>query len=91
MIHISSFLYFYIFFLIFMTSLVLGLVVGRVDHELWSDVLVKVGFTNDLELEGGLLEGEAVLVGVLGSLAGGVVADDGVEAGNQHQTGFELA
>lgn len=73
-----------------MTTLVLGLVVGRVDHELWSDILVKVGFADDFELEGGLLEGEVVLVGVLGSLASGVVANDGVEAGNQHQTEFEL-
>ena len=46
---------------------------------------VKVLLAESLELHGALLEGEALLVGVLGDLAGHVVADDGVEAGDEHE------
>ena len=66
--------------------LVLGLVLGGVDHKLRPDVLVKVRLADDLELERSLLEREVVLVCVFCGLAGGVVADDGVEAGNEHET-----
>jgi len=66
--------------------LVLGLVLGGVDHKLRPDVLVKVRLADDLELERSLLECEVVLVCVFGGLAGGVVADDGVEAGDEHET-----
>ena len=62
----------------------LGLL-GR-NHELRADVLVEVLRADDLELHGSLLQCQAVLVGVLGGLGGGVVADDGVEAGDQHKT-----
>ena len=78
---------FYIFTIYFQSPrLVLGLVFGRVDHELRPDVLVEVRLADDLELERSLLEREVVLVCVFGGLAGGVVADDGVEAGNEHET-----
>jgi hypothetical protein len=66
-----------------MGHLQLGLL--RRNHELGADVLVEVLGADDLELHGGLLEREAVLVRVLGGLGGGVVADDGVEAGDQHK------
>lgn len=74
------------FYLHFTRCLDLGLVFAGVDHEFGTDVLVKVFFADDLELEGGLLEREALFVRVLCRFAGGIVADDGVEAGYQHQT-----
>lgn len=61
----------------------LGLLWG--DHEFGTNVAVKVLLAEGLELHGGLLESEALLVGVLGDLAGHVVADDGVEAGDKHE------
>lgn len=57
---------------------------GR-NHQLGANVLVEVLGADDLELHGGLLEREPVLVRVLGRLGRGVVADDGVEAGDQHE------
>jgi len=78
---------FYIFTIYFPSRrLVLGLVLGGVDHKLGPDVLVKVRFADDLKLERSLLERQVVLVSVFGGLAGGVVADDRVEAGNEHET-----
>lgn len=61
------------------------LVSAGTDHELGADELVKVLLGEGVELEGGLLEGETLLVGVLGDLGGHVVADLGVEGGDQHE------
>jgi len=78
---------FYIFTIYFPSRrLVLGLVLGGVDHKFGPDVLVKVRLADNLELERSLLEREVVLVCVFGGLASGVVADDGVEAGDKHET-----
>ena len=65
------------------SHLELGLL-GR-NHKLRADVLVKVLLADDLELHGGFLQCKAVLVCVLCGLGRGVVADDGVEAGNKHE------
>jgi len=78
---------FYIFTIYFPSRrLVLGLIFGGVDHEFGPDVLVKVRLADDIELERSLLEREVVLVSVFGGLASGVVADDRVEAGDEHET-----
>jgi hypothetical protein len=61
------------------------------NHQLRADVLVKVLRADDLQLHSSLLQCQVVLVRVLGSLAGSVVANDGVEASNQHQTIHWLA
>jgi hypothetical protein len=81
----------YVFYIFTFTStsqwyLVLWLVLRGVDHQFRADVLVEVGFADDLELEGGFLERETILVRVLGGFAGGIVANDGVEAGYEHET-----
>ena len=55
------------------------------NHEFGPDVLVKVCFADDFELERGFLERKAVLVCVFCRLAGGIVADDGVKASDEHQ------
>lgn len=60
------------------------------NHELWANVLVKVLFADDLELERTFLERNPLLVCVLSGLRGGVVANDRVEAGDQHQAVFLL-
>jgi hypothetical protein len=57
----------------------------RSDHKLRADVAVKVLLAKSLELHSALLEGKALLVSVLGDLAGHVVTDDGVEAGDKHE------
>lgn len=57
----------------------------RSDHKLGTNVGVELLLAESLELHSGLLESEALLVGVLGDLAGHVVADDGVEAGDEHK------
>ena len=49
-------------------------------------MLVKVLLADDLELESSSLQGHAILVCVLGGLAGRIVANDGVEASHQHET-----
>lgn len=64
----------------------LQLVLGGDDHELRLDERVKLLRGESLELHGALLESEALLVGVLGNLAGHVVANLGVEAGDEHET-----
>jgi hypothetical protein len=56
------------------------------DHQLGTDVLVKVLFAKSLELHGTLLQGKTLLVCVLGDLGGHVVSNDGVEAGDKHET-----
>jgi hypothetical protein len=48
-------------------------------------VAVKVLFAKSLELHSALLESKTLLVSVLGDLAGHVVANDGVEAGDKHE------
>jgi hypothetical protein len=63
----------------------------RGNHELRSDVLIEVLFTDDLELESTLLESDTLLVRVLGGLGGSVISDDGVKAGDQHQTRLKSA
>jgi len=63
----------------------LFLLLGR-KHELWTDVLVEFLLAQSFELHGTLLKRRALLVRVLGDLAGHVVTDDGVEAGDKHQT-----
>jgi len=63
----------------------LRLVLLGSDHQLGADVVVELLLTESLELHGALLEGEALLVGVLGDLAGHVITDDWVEAGDQHE------
>lgn len=64
------------------------LVGARANHELRLDEGIKVLFVEGLELHGALLEGETLLVSVLGDLGGHVVSDLGVEAGNEHETGL---
>lgn len=61
------------------------LLIRRANHLLGSDVLVKLVGGESLELESGLLEGDSLLVGVLGNLGGHVVANLGVEGGHQHE------
>src|SRR5690606_38525114 len=51
----------------------------RADHLLGPHVAVELLLGEDAEVEGRLLEGEALLVGVLGDLRGAVVPDVGVE------------
>jgi hypothetical protein len=63
----------------------LRLVLLGSDHQLRADVGVELLLAESLELHGALLEGKTLLVSVLGNLAGHVVADDGVEAGDQHE------
>jgi hypothetical protein len=48
-------------------------------------VTVEVLFTESLKLHSALLEGKTLLVSVLGDLAGHVVTDDGVKAGDKHE------
>lgn len=60
------------------------------NHQLRTDSLVKVLGANSVKLHGALLEGKTLLVCVLGDLGGHVVANDGVEAGDKHQTVYEL-
>jgi hypothetical protein len=59
----------------------------RSQHQLRADMLLKVLFTEGLELHRALLERNALLVCVLGDLGRHVVPDDRVQAGNKHQTG----
>lgn len=54
-------------------------------HELGTDGLVEVLLAQSLELHSTLLEGETLLVSVLGDLGGHVVANDGVKAGDKHE------
>lgn len=58
------------------------------DHQLRADVLVEVLLAQSLELHSTLLQGQTLLVGVLGDLGGHVIANNGVQAGNQHQTTY---
>lgn len=75
------------FFCILSFLIGLLLLVGAgADHQLGLDKGVKLVLGQSLELQGTLLEGEALLVGVLGYLAGHVVADLGVKAGDKHKT-----
>lgn len=55
-------------------------------HQLGADVLVKVLLAEGLKLHSTLLQGNTLLVSVLGDLGGHVVANDGVQAGHEHQT-----
>jgi hypothetical protein len=48
-------------------------------------VAVKVLFAKSLKLHSALLESKTLLVSVLGDLAGHVVADNGVKAGDKHE------
>jgi len=66
--------------------LLLPLVLRGPDHQFRPDQLVKVLLAQGLQLHGRLLQGQALLVRVLGYLAGHVVADLGVEASNQHES-----
>lgn len=75
-------------YFLFAESLQLGLL--GVQHQLWADILVKVLFAESLELQGTLLEGNALLVGILGYLGSHVVANNGVEAGHKHKTKYLL-
>lgn len=68
----------------------LTLVRRRSDHELRLDEAVKLLGGESLELHGGILQGETLLVSVLGDLAGHVVSNLGIEASNKHETGFVL-
>ena len=65
-------------------NLLLRLVLLGRNHQLWADILVKVLFADDLELQRGSLQRDAVLVRILCRLAGGIVPNDGIEAGHQH-------
>lgn len=65
----------------------LQLVGARSNHELRLDEGVELSFSEGLELHGTLLEGEALLVSVLGDLGSHVVSDLGVEASDEHETG----
>ena len=75
--------YYYLFF--FSNCQRLTLVWAGSDHELGLDKRVKLLLGQGVELESALLEGEALLVRVLGHLAGHVVANLGVEAGDEHE------
>lgn len=55
------------------------------DHELRLDERVELVRGQGVELHGAALEGQALLVRVLGYLGRHVVTDLGVEAGNQHK------
>lgn len=55
-------------------------------HQLGTHVLVELLRAQSLQLHSGLLQGQALLVGVLGDLGGHVVTNDGVQAGHEHQT-----
>lgn len=50
-------------------------------------MLVKVLLAESLQLHGALLQSQVLLVRVLGHLGRHVVADHGVQARHQHQTG----
>ena len=63
----------------------LRLVLLGSDHQLRANVGVELLLAESLELHGALLEGKTLLVSVLGHLAGHVVTNDGVEAGDQHE------
>jgi len=63
---------------------ILALVLGS-NHQLRPDELVELGLRKGLELERALLQGDALLVRVLGHLGGHVVADLRIEAGHQHE------
>lgn len=58
------------------------------NHKLRLDKRVKLLLGQGIELKSTLLESQALLVGVLGDLAGHIVANLGVEAGNQHETTY---
>lgn len=60
-------------------------------HELWSDILVKVLAAQRLEFHGTFLEGQLLLVSILGNLAGHVVSDDRVQAGDKHETKYHVS
>lgn len=64
----------------------LRLVLAGDNHELGLDECVKLLLGEGVELHGALLEGQALLVRILGDLAGHVVANLGVEAGDEHKT-----
>ena len=64
----------------------LTLVRARTDHELGLDEGIKLLLGQCLHLHRTLLQGQALLVSVLGNLAGHVVANLGVEAGDKHES-----
>lgn len=47
-------------------------------------MFIEIRFAQGFQLHGAFLEREALFVGVLGDLGRLVVADDGVEAGDEH-------
>ena len=59
-------------------------------HQLRADMGVEVLLAEGLKLHGTLLQSETLLVGVLSDLGCHVVTDNGVQAGDKHQTGEEL-
>lgn len=71
-------------FLLYLQQHDLFLLCGS-NHELWADVLVEVLFADDLQLKRAFLKGNTLLVCVLSGFRGGIVANDRVEAGDQHQ------
>lgn len=56
------------------------------DHELGADDAVKLLAGDFARLDGRLAERDALLVRVLGDGSSGVVASDGIQARNEHQT-----
>ena len=55
-------------------------------HQFRPDVLLEFFLGQSTEFQSALLQGDTLLVGVLGHLGGHVVANDGVQAGDKHQT-----
>jgi hypothetical protein len=80
-----------------MTSILLvqsysGLVLLRPNHQLRSDILVKVLLTDSLQLHRRFLQGQSLLVSILGHFAGHVIPDLGIQAGYEHKSvGFQVS
>lgn len=70
----------------FIALLVLWLVFAGCDHELWSNILIEVLLADNLEVERRLLQTQAILVRVFGGLACCIVANDRVQACDEHET-----
>lgn len=57
----------------------------RANHQLGADKGVKLFLSKGVELHGGFLKSQTLLVSILGNLAGHVIANLGVEASDQHK------
>lgn len=58
----------------------------RLKHQLWPDILVEISFTQRLQLHGRLFQCQALLVRILRYFGRHIVANDRIEASDQHQT-----